>query len=301
MEIMNLTRVNLFGGSFFGNLITALCFGVLTVQTSSYYHAFPNDGRPLKLVVAFLWILEAFQLACITQSLYWWFVANDDNSSTLGWATWEFLTYQINTVCASVTVQTFFAYRVYSLSANLYIGVLVQALVLLQFGFGAVTAVKANMNLEFQVMIKECTWLIVLWLAIQAIADIVITTCMCLLLRRRRTGFQKTDSVINRMVLYTISTGLITSVLSCFLLVMFAKYAFHFSEITVGMPLGAFYSITMLANLHMRTTLRARLATPSPMELVSYSVKKRMRQNAGDRGSVRANAAHIVTFVISGE
>ncbi|KAF9503245.1 hypothetical protein BS47DRAFT_1356359 [Hydnum rufescens UP504] len=262
MEIMNLTRLNLFGGSFFGNLITALCFGVLTVQTSSYYHAFPNDGRPLKLVVP-------FQLACITQSLYWWL---------------EFLTYQINTVCASVTVQTFFAYRVYSLSANLYIGVLVQALVLLQF-----------------VMIKECTWLIVLWLAIQAIADIVITTCMCLLLRRRRTGFQKTDSVINRMVLYTISTGLITSVLSCFLLVMFAKYAFHFSEITVGMPLGAFYSITMLANLHMRTTLRARLATPSPMELVSYSVKKRMRQNAGDRGSVRANAAHIVTFVISGE
>jgi Family of unknown function (DUF6534) len=81
-------------------------------------------------------------------------------------------------------------------------------------------------------------------LGFQATADIVITTCMCLLLRRRRTGFQKcvclhalneslglindltlvawhrTDSVINRMVLYTIGTGLITSVLSCFLVVM---------------------------------------------------------------------------------
>ncbi|KAF9502965.1 hypothetical protein BS47DRAFT_913500 [Hydnum rufescens UP504] len=68
----------------------------------------------------------------------------------------------------------------------------------------------------------------------------------------RIVAWHRTDSVINRMVLYTISTGLIPSVLSCFLLVMFAKYGFHFSEIAIGMPLGAFYSITMLAKyLHI--------------------------------------------------
>ncbi|KAF9516810.1 hypothetical protein BS47DRAFT_606552 [Hydnum rufescens UP504] len=50
------------------------------------------------------------------------------------------------------------------------------------------------MNLDFQVILKECTWLVVTWLTIQAIADIVIATCMCLLLRHQRTGFQKTNS-----------------------------------------------------------------------------------------------------------
>jgi hypothetical protein len=60
-------------------------------------------------------------------------------------------------------------------------------------------------------------------------------------------------------------------------------------------PLGVFYSITMLAKY-----LRARLATPSPMELTSYSVKKRMRQNAWNHGSVRFDA-YIVASVIPGD
>jgi Family of unknown function (DUF6534) len=43
----------------------------------------------------------------------------------------------------------------------------------------------------------------------------------------------RTDSVINRMVLYTISTGLITSILSCLLLVMvcFSNFFLFFSMI----------------------------------------------------------------------
>ncbi|KAF9516960.1 hypothetical protein BS47DRAFT_586543 [Hydnum rufescens UP504] len=88
MEITGVTLVNIFDASFFGNLLTALCFGVLTIQGSSYYHAFPNDGRGVKLVVAFLWALEAFQLACCTWSLYWWFVTNYNNPLALRWSTW---------------------------------------------------------------------------------------------------------------------------------------------------------------------------------------------------------------------
>ncbi|KAF9507212.1 hypothetical protein BS47DRAFT_341250 [Hydnum rufescens UP504] len=298
MAIMDASEVNILAGSFVGILLTASCFGVLTVQTSTYYNAFPNDARPLKLAVGFLWVLQAFQLASCTQSVYRWSLANYNNPSSLDWGTWEFGIHLINNGCSSLTVQTFFAYRVYSLSANIYIGVLVQALVLLQFGFGTAFTVKAYMNPEFKVIVKECTWLVVSWFAIQATADIVISACMSLLLRRRRTGFQKTDSVINRMALYTISTGLITSILSCSLLAMFVKHGFLVPELTLDMLLGVCYSITMLANLHMRTRLRARLATPTPLELIG-SIKKRIGQNAGDHRNVRLSA-YIVTFVISG-
>ncbi|KAF9511597.1 hypothetical protein BS47DRAFT_1163169 [Hydnum rufescens UP504] len=284
---MAASEVNILAGSIVGIPLTALCFGVLTVQTSTYYNAFPNDARPLKLAVGLLWVLQAFQLACCTQSVYRWSVANYNNPSVLDHGTWESAMRLINNVCSSLTVQTFFAYRVYSLSANIYIGVLVQALVLLQFGFGTAFIVKAYVNGDFKVIVKECTWLIVSWHAMQATADIVIATCMSLLLRHRRTGFQKTDSVINRMVLYSISTGLITSVLACSLLAVFVTHGFHVPDLTLAMLLGMCYCITMLANLHMRTRLRARLATPTPLELIG-SIKKRMGQNAGDhrnRGS----------------
>ncbi|KAF9516796.1 hypothetical protein BS47DRAFT_1437832 [Hydnum rufescens UP504] len=229
-----LNPVNLLGGSFFGHLLAALCFGIFTIQTSSYYHAFPNDPRSVKLVVGLL-------CTCVTRALYWWFVANHYDHLALERATWEFLIFQINS----------------------------QVLVLLQFGFGA----------DLAVILKECTWPAMTWLTIQATADM--------------TRFQKTDLVINRMVLYTVSMGLITSVISCFLLAMFdnagvelimrqvAKEGLHFSVLTIGMPLGAVYSITMLTNLHMRTTLWARLDTPSPLELIS-PLKKRIWQSVED-------------------
>ncbi|KAF9514204.1 hypothetical protein BS47DRAFT_1485191 [Hydnum rufescens UP504] len=257
---------------------------------------------------------------CITWSLYWWSAINYLNRLALGRATWEFLIYQITTACASVTVQTFFVYRVYSLSGNLMWACLCKSLcyfsldslsvgtrlpmsrlivthcipVKPMFWHAAATAIRANMILDFQLIIKECSRFAAAWLIIQAIADVVIAVYMCILLRRRRTGFEKTDSVINRMVLYTISTGLITSVLSCLLLVLVAKEAFHLGVVAIGTSLGVFYSITMLANLHIRTRLRARLDTPTPLELINSSIKKRMRQNAADhRSGESPHAARI--------
>ncbi|KAF9504506.1 hypothetical protein BS47DRAFT_670498 [Hydnum rufescens UP504] len=228
METVKVPAVNwnIFHGPFIGNILTSVCFGVLTIQTFSYYHAFPNDRRPVKLVVALLWPLEAFQLVCVTQSLYQWFVNNYPNPLALHRVTWEFTTFQITTTLASATVQTFFVHRVYSLSGNLYLGALVQVLVLVQFGFGTTNAIRSNMVSKLDMMRREIMWSRVSWLTTQAIADVVIAACMCLLLRRRRTGFQKTDSMLTRMILYTIATGLVTAVFSCVAVVLFVKYDF---------------------------------------------------------------------------
>ncbi|KAF9504827.1 hypothetical protein BS47DRAFT_1386147 [Hydnum rufescens UP504] len=272
-------------GLFSGSLLSTLLFGVLTIQTSSYYRAFPNDGRAVKLVVGFLCVVEAFQLVCSTQSLYRWVITNYYNPAALKHATWEFTIFQISAVCASVTVQTFFAHRVYSLSANLHLGVLVEVLVLVQFGFGVATGVIVNKVLNIGVVLSGYGWVTVSWLVIQATADIVIATCMCLVLQRQRTGFQKTNSMIDRMILYTISTGLITSVLSCIILGMFLKYGLNVSVLIISLPLSGLYSVTMLANLHTRKTLQARLNTPGHFELISSSMKMRIRRKAGNCGN----------------
>ncbi|KAF9514745.1 hypothetical protein BS47DRAFT_1361468 [Hydnum rufescens UP504] len=98
MEIIHgITPVDILGGLFFGNLLTALCFGVLTIQTSSYYRAFPDDGRPVKLTVAFSWTLEAFQLLCMLY-LVFILVANHRNCLALDWVPWEFAVFQVNII-----------------------------------------------------------------------------------------------------------------------------------------------------------------------------------------------------------
>lgn len=44
-----------------------------------------------------------------------------------------------------------------------------------------------------------------------AISDVAIASSLVLLLNRSRTGFKPTESVINRLILFTIQTGLLTS------------------------------------------------------------------------------------------
>ncbi|KAF9512082.1 hypothetical protein BS47DRAFT_1109010 [Hydnum rufescens UP504] len=61
------------------------------------------------------------------------------------------------------------------------------------FLYVAATPIKGNMLLEFQLMVEERTWL-----ASRTAADIVIAVSMCLLLRCRRTRFQKCASVTRR-------------------------------------------------------------------------------------------------------
>ncbi|KAF9519014.1 hypothetical protein BS47DRAFT_1388434 [Hydnum rufescens UP504] len=274
MGIMTGPLLNLFGGAFFGEVLTTICFGILTVQISSYYRTFPNDGRRLKV-------------AGIRN------VSSQRGEPRVG-ACRRCPDLDFGTIYpkvgASVTVQTFFAHRVYSLSSNLYLGIFVEAFVFLQFvpshtsivtycvpisNRYAATAIKANIILEPQLVVKECTWLIVTWLAFQAVSDVAIATCMCILLRRRRTGFQRTDSIINRMVLYTIGTGSLTGVLSCIILGLFATYGFEFSVLILTMPLSALYSITMLANLHARRTLQTKLTQTTPLQVMNSIAKHR--------------------------
>ncbi|KAF9514790.1 hypothetical protein BS47DRAFT_842893 [Hydnum rufescens UP504] len=216
------------------------------ILSQLYYHTFPNDGRPVKMVVGFLWVLEAFQLACCTQAVYWWCVTNYRNPLVLEWSPWEFGIYQINIV---------------STESVLVVDALILALALstsrIVCAGPCVTSVRirgsnrrqsehgSRISSNSQEDYTACCSM-----AHYSTSDIVITICMCLLLQRRRTGFRKTDSMINRMLVYTVSTGLVTSVLSCFILVV---------------PLGGFYSVSMLANLHSRTTLQAKLATPNPL------------------------------------
>ncbi|KAF9512080.1 hypothetical protein BS47DRAFT_1363375 [Hydnum rufescens UP504] len=226
---------HLVGGSFFGNLLSAL-------SISSKLRV----GRDTADLVAFLWIgCGGLPLSDnITQSLYWWTVTNHNNPLALKRLTWEFTIFQITA----------------------------QVLVLVQFGFGAATGVIAYTIRDIGVLLKKYRWVAMSWPAIQAIADIVIATCMCLVLRHRHTGFQKTDSVINLMVL---------------------KYGFNFS-VAICMPLGGLYSVTMLANLHMRKTLRARLDTPSLLEMISSSMKKGIWRKAGDpENAEKLQAARI--------
>ncbi|KAF9504507.1 hypothetical protein BS47DRAFT_670593 [Hydnum rufescens UP504] len=228
METVALPPVNLniSHGSFIGNLLTAVCFGVLTIQTSSYYRCLSNRQKAGETV--FIWV--------VCQKL----------PQSFGTTPGDVGIHNLSNQC------------------NLRIRTLVQVLVLIQFGFGITNAIRSNMTPEFDVMTHKIMWSIVSWLTIQAIADVVIATCMCLLLRRRRTGFQKTDSVITRMILYTMATGLVTSVFSCIDLALSNTILFIFYPWTGSIPSPCLPICTCERNSGRRSIPQAPLNSSAP-------------------------------------
>lgn len=48
--------------------------------------------------------------------------------------------------------------------------------------------------------------------ALAAVSDVAIAVILIFLLQRSRTGFRRSDSVINRLILFSLNTGLLTSI-----------------------------------------------------------------------------------------
>jgi len=88
--------------------------------------------------------------------------------------TWEFSVFQINNTIATVTVQTFFALRIYSLSNNIILGVLVELFVVVQCAFGIAFSVLWNRTPGISDFVDRFRWVVVVWLAFRAAADLII-------------------------------------------------------------------------------------------------------------------------------
>ncbi|KAG2122929.1 hypothetical protein DEU56DRAFT_831120 [Suillus clintonianus] len=75
--------------------------------------------------------------------------------------------------------------------------------------------------------------MMVAWV-LTVVVDSAIAFTLCLYLRRRRTGMKMTDSVINRLLLYTVNTGAITSLFAILVLIMVSEcLGGWFSQLTL--------------------------------------------------------------------
>ena len=77
-------------------------------------------------------------------------------------------------------------------------------------------------NAEYISSIKATTWgelapmhwLTVAFGSLSAILDLILAASMIYLLDRSRTGFKKTNALLSRLILLTLSTGLLSAIVS---------------------------------------------------------------------------------------
>ncbi|KAL4256227.1 hypothetical protein AB1N83_011608 [Pleurotus pulmonarius] len=240
-----------FSALFLGNLFATIFYGITTQQTFTYFKLnSAHDTTTLRLQIAFLWLLDGIHIAFITHSVY----------SCAAWSTTSLEAVRpVWSISAQVFIMTFsdflvrgiFASRVWIVSRkNVFMVVPIAALSTVNFILGLVLASKLLKIPTFsELWSTNIQPAMYSNLASGVAADLSIAVALVFWLLKSRTGFKRTDSLLNTMMVYAVNTGLLTTICGFTSLVTYAArrndlvflgFFFVLSELLINAMLASF-------------------------------------------------------------
>ncbi|OCH95105.1 hypothetical protein OBBRIDRAFT_642843 [Obba rivulosa] len=239
-----------------GVLAGTVLYGVTTTQTFSYTDSGKTDSLWLKSFVR-LTLLETIHTAFSWYYLHTLTVTDSDNSTTVAKVDWSFAACVVIQDCLSAAVQSYYAYRIYLMSRRFafsiaqWLGSLLRValiFVLLSFtihapSFEAVIMQHQNIAIA---AISTSTWV-----------DVLNTVMLCCtLFEHRRGGMKHTVRTIDKIIIWSIETGLVTSVLAIAILIV--MLVFPQAGVWEGLMMiyARLYSNSLLVSLNARGYLR---------------------------------------------
>ncbi|KAK1224277.1 hypothetical protein PQX77_012816 [Marasmius sp. AFHP31] len=222
-------------------IITAALWGAGSLQGWMYFRKYSKrDPIGTRLLIAFIMVADTVQEAMICEAVYQYAVTMHDDPLAM--------THMVKTILIELffagaigfAVQQFYCYRIYRLSNNNFwlAGTVVcnsptsihekrphiripfpsepvptfserTFHVALIFGYTIVTLGYANLG----DLIRQSDWATALNV-MSAATDLAITFAMIGCLHGKKTGFKKSTDMINRMIIFTFNTGILTSLFS---------------------------------------------------------------------------------------
>ncbi|OBZ66978.1 hypothetical protein A0H81_13061 [Grifola frondosa] len=100
--------------------------------------------------------------------------------------------------------------------------------------------------------LAKISWILYLSFATALTADFIIAVSLCWLLGRHRTGFQRTDSIIWVLILYSVNTCVLMTIFAFCCLITFIKMPDNFVYIAFYFAMPKLFLNFLLATLNMR-------------------------------------------------
>ncbi|KAF8526938.1 hypothetical protein BU17DRAFT_82400 [Hysterangium stoloniferum] len=290
---------NTVGAELIGVLVSVLLYGISLVQVYIYFQTFPDDSKNLKILVTMLCLLTTVAAVLTCNGLYYYVVTNFANPQAMLYDYWSWVYEPFFQIIISLTVETFFALRVYTCESpanrerarakatvtsewkkedlfhphsrtrhhrQRYQAMSVPVILFeipcsltLSTTVAIVQVIKHPFTGQNPGKIQQIPSCISL--GATAACDFAIASIQTYYLQRGRTGIRKTDQMINILIMYTVSSGTLTTVAAIFGLVFYAimpnnTIFWAFTSISCGS-----YTNALLASLNGRRNLRSTMAS----------------------------------------
>ncbi|KAF7328892.1 hypothetical protein MVEN_02518900 [Mycena venus] len=211
-----------------GVLISCVLLGVMTTQTYIYYSRFPEDPPILKVLVAFVWVCEVAHAICIAHALYHFTIVDFGHPERL------------------------FSRLPVSLDTAIFFSALIEQ-------SGSVVTFIVTLRLpSLQSYIAHWSWLSISQWSASAVNDILTTaTLVVLLYNQRRSAQRKTVALVDKIIVWTIETGMLTSALAIFMIIFYLTMKERMIWLGAYVISSRLYSNSLLASLNSRGALRS--------------------------------------------
>ncbi|KAJ7512714.1 hypothetical protein B0H11DRAFT_1947031 [Mycena galericulata] len=243
-----------------GVLISYVLFGVTTTQAYIYYGRFPGDLPRLKLLVAFVWFCELAHVICFGHTIYVMTISDFGQPERLAYPPETLFVAVIFSCVISASVQGFFAFRIYRFSERLYIPCLSWILTVVRSVCSLIIFVAGLRMSTFPVFAAQMSRLLVTTWTVSAINDLLIAISLVYFLYRQRTSanLTRTVAVIDKLIAWTIETGVLTSTIGIATLILFLKQPDNYAWLACFAVGARLFANSLLANLNSRTSLRGQ-------------------------------------------
>ncbi|KAJ7851975.1 hypothetical protein B0H13DRAFT_2399066 [Mycena leptocephala] len=245
------------GALLVGTLISYALFGVATIQAYIYYGRFPKDSGRMKTLVAAVWCGEFAHTVCIAISLYNMIITNFGHPENLKVLPPSLLASAFIGSLVSFTVQMFFTFRIYALSKHLFIPLICAALSLFRLVPPNVIVLGFGTSQPVPIFLKQWGKLFDAIWAASAVNDLLIAgTLVYLLYQRRSNVLERTAAIVDKLIAWTIETGVVTSIASIIMMIVFITLPSTFIWMACFVVIPRLFSNSLFASLNSRAALR---------------------------------------------
>ncbi|OCB88686.1 hypothetical protein A7U60_g4160 [Sanghuangporus baumii] len=218
-----------------------------------------KDKRWIKPYTSAIWILDTLHQGFFIESMYKYFISNYGNILYLVHIDKVIIYMGMGAAVIDAMVQCVFVLRAWKLSNENRI--LTGALIIAVLGQLGVTLAYAGQAAGFRYVpqlfatVRTERAMNAVWV----ITDTFIAVVLVYILWKRGLGLKRTDSVLNRLILYSVGTGLVTGVVGVAAFIgselLPESLIYMFSDLI----LPKLYLNCLLASLNARVGLRKRL------------------------------------------
>ncbi|THU96236.1 hypothetical protein K435DRAFT_839124 [Dendrothele bispora CBS 962.96] len=277
---------NTMGVAFIGVVIASFLLGIAWLQTFFYFTTYTNDPKHLRYAVLLAMFFDTAHQGLITHTMYTYLVTNYGNQAFLGECVWSLLAEVLFNGFSGFIVQCFLASRVWSLSKNIYLTVMVMSLIVAEFGCVVAFSIIGLVKIRTFQDLKQLQGLSISVNALAAIGDVLIAASLIALLHRSKTGFKRSDTMIDRLMLFAVHTGAVTTAFAIASLVSINVAPNTFIYIFFFFCMGRLYTNSLLATLNARQAIRNagdNVLTTSNLSFTKLFGKNNMTGSVDDK------------------